>query len=60
LWNSGRRCSLETAEQIAAVARRTQKRNAKAMASHRKTTLVELHVIGVYLGDCKRCYWPRK
>lgn len=58
LWLAGGRCSRESAERIAAAARRTQARNTHAARSHRKTTLRELHAIGVALRDCRRCYWP--
>lgn len=60
LWTSGKRCTPAIAERIAAGARRTQKRNAIAERSHRRTTLADLHAIGVYLRDCRRCYWPRE
>jgi hypothetical protein len=60
LWIAGRRCSRTHAETVAAAARRTQRRNTLAARSHRKTRLAGLHAIGFFLGDCRRCYWPRK
>jgi hypothetical protein len=60
LWIARCRCSRERAEAIATAARRTQERNTRAARCHRATRLADLHAIGVFLGDCRRCYWPRK
>jgi len=57
IWSRGGRCSPSLAEDIAENLQRTQARNARARAAHRKATLPKLHEAGIKLRDVRVCRW---